>query len=393
MIAHREAGTLTIRQAARSGSVLLSAIAALVFIEIIAIGLIALAGRASLSTTEYASRTTARIAAESAVRRATALWDERAVGFPGTGSRFTVPWATGRLPDGTRFAVTAERLRRGQLLLRGSAWSAAGVSGARAEALLTVSAIPADAIRLDFHSAIVAGGDITLLDGAVVDGTTPDSPPSPLQTADCTDPGPAPPVPSGSPRPGLALATGAILTAAPTASIIGAPGLLSAAPGASPAAFSRLGRIPLTDLPAIADRIETGAVSLGSRTSGAVCDTTAAGNWGAPDNRADPCFDRFQLVFAPGDLTITGGEGQGILVVAGNLVIADGVRFLGAILATGQLDAGAARIDGAVRVGAAGSRIGAAVHFDECALTRALTLSPAMRKVYRVSDRWWLPPW
>jgi hypothetical protein len=376
----------------RNGFALIAAIAALAFVEIVAIGLIALTSRARISAEEYATRSAANLVAESAIRLAIAHWDELALGFPTPGSPFAVPWAAGVTPGGTSYAVHAERLRRGQLLLRANAWFAPGI-GARASAVATVTSIPSDEARLDFHSAVTAGGDLTLLAGTTVDGTSPGAAAAPLQPTDCVDPGPSPAVPAGTQRPGVALTTGASLTQSVGASVMGAPAILNAAARTSPSSFQRFGRVPFADLAAIADAVVTGTVTIGPRTAGVACDTLAWGNWGSPGNRTHPCFDWLPLVYSPGDLTIAGGEGQGILVVDGDLTIAAGSRFAGAVLVTGRIDAGAATIDGALRIGGAGSRSAASIRFDECALTRAFTRSPAMRKVYRVADRWWLPPW
>lgn len=376
----------------RHGFALIVAIAALAFVEVIALGITALAMRSRVTAEESAGQLAARVAAESAVRRGIALWDERGIGYPLPGSRFGVPWAAGTLPGGARFSLDAERLNRGLLLLRGTGWTALPPFGARATATAIVSSIPADPLWSDFHSGVVAGADFELLAGASIDAATPALPPAPFQATDCVNPGLASPVASGSPRPAIALAAGAALSLDPTATLLGSPTVLPNAQRSAPASFATLGRVPLTDLISIADRVETGAITLGPRSIGAACDTLAAGNWGAPGNRAHPCFPWLPLVYAPGDLAIDGGEGQGILVVAGNLSMAAGTRFFGAILVAGRLDADHAEIHGAVRTGSP-SRSAAAIRFDECALTRAFTATRALRRVFRVSDRWWLPPW
>jgi hypothetical protein len=168
--------------------------------------------------------------------------------------------------------------------------------------------------------------------------------------------------------------------------------VLNAATRASPADFDRVGSIGRADFTAFADRIETGSLTLvpaGSTT----CDTNVAGNWGAPLDTAHPCFDYLPVIHAPGDLAFS-GAGQGILIVDGNLVIAPGSAFFGAILVRGTITASGGRIVGGVRVGGAGgtTRPGGTVRYDECALARAFTRSPALRRVYRTSDRLWLPP-
>jgi len=374
-----------------NGYALIAAIVALTLIEILAIGLIAITNRARLSAEERAALTATRLAAESAIRQAVSGWDERALGFPGPGTRFTL--ATPVAPAGAPTVdLQAERLARGLVIVRATAWTAVA-NGVRATAAATLSAIPTDEARLDFHSALVSGGDVELVGNAIIDGTTAGSAPPPLQLVDCTDPAPTWPIAPGSPRPGVALAAGSTLNASATAVVAGSPAVLTGAPRTTPSSFLRLSRVPIGDVAAIADRVETGAVSLGPRTTGSRCDGGAPGNWGAPGNRAHPCFDYVPLVFAPAGLTIAGGEGQALLVVDGDLAIADGVVLRGAVLVTGRLTMGSAVVDGSIRVAGQLSRIAGSIRFDECSLVRALTLPPSLRAVYRVADRWWLPAW
>lgn len=375
----------------QSGFALIAAIVALALIEVLAIGLIAVTNHARLAAEERAALTATRLAAESAIRQAVSGWDEYALGFPGPGTRFALsrPVATAGAPT---VDLRAERLARGLVIVRATAWTAVG-NGVRANAAATLSAIPTDEARQDFHSALVSGGDVELVGDAVIDGTTPGSLPPPLQLADCTDPAPTWPIAAGSPRPAAALAAGSALDVSATAVVAGSPAVLTGAPRTAPSSFLRLSRIPIADVAAIADRVETGAVSLGPRTAASRCDRDAPGNWGAPGSRTHPCFDYVPLVFAPAGLTIAGGDGQALLVVDGDLTIADGVGLRGAILVTGRLTMGSAVVAGSVRVAGQPSRIAGSIRFDECSLVRALTLPPALRAVYRVADRWWLPAW
>jgi len=59
---------------------------------------------------------------------------------------------------------------------------------------------------------------------------------------------------------------------------------------------------------------------------------------------------------------------------------------------TGKVVTLAAEIHGALRVAGPGTSIGGLIRFDECALVRATRWSRAMRKVYRLPNRLWLPP-
>jgi hypothetical protein len=78
----------------------------------------------------------------------------------------------------------------------------------------------------------------------------------------------------------------------------------------------------------------------GPSVIGGVCNTGAAGNWGDP-NRATPagaCEDYFPILYAPGDLQLTGGIGQGILLVEGNLHVTGGFKFYGPVIVRQDLD-------------------------------------------------------
>jgi hypothetical protein len=82
---------------------------------------------------------------------------------------------------------------------------------------------------------------------------------------------------------------------------------------------------------------------------GGVCraDTT---NWGAPTDSASACFGHAPVVYAPGDLTIGGGVGQGVLLVDGRLRITGPFTFSGQIVVRRGLEthADAISISGAV---------------------------------------------
>jgi len=61
-------------------------------------------------------------------------------------------------------------------------------------------------------------------------------------------------------------------------------------------------------------------------------------NWGEPVDRSSACATRVPVIFAPGDLTIDGGVGQGVLLVGGHLVIAGAFTFSGQIVVRGGME-------------------------------------------------------
>ena len=71
-----------------------------------------------------------------------------------------------------------------------------------------------------------------------------------------------------------------------------------------------------------------------------VCNTGVMGNWGDPNRAAPagPCEDYFPIMYAPGDLHVTGGYGQGILLVEGNFHVTGGFQFYGPVIVRGDLD-------------------------------------------------------
>jgi hypothetical protein len=107
-------------------------------------------------------------------------------------------------------------------------------------------------------------------------------------------------------------------------------------------ADNMLGNTSFDDLKALATLILTGNVSgLAPATTGNPprCDKTVESNWGAPTDKDSPCFTYFPVIYHYGDLSISGsGEGQGILLVEGNLDVQGRIDFYGPVIATGGVN-------------------------------------------------------
>ena len=90
-----------------------------------------------------------------------------------------------------------------------------------------------------------------------------------------------------------------------------------------------------------------------------------------------------------------GSVGQGILVVDGSVRVEGGARFVGVILARGDVTVSGlgAEIDGAVFAAPASagavSRItdGGSIRFEPCAVQRASMLTA---RLVRTPERWWV---
>jgi hypothetical protein len=376
-------------RAQRSGFALLAVLVALAVLEGAVLGMLMLAAQTHAAARDDADRIRATRAAESAVRATLAAWDESVVGMIGRGGRIVPAGAAGTLPGNVAWSAGTERLGGSLWLITGeAAVSGGGQLHARSRALATVAAVPIDELWLDFHASVVSGGNLDVGSGTTIDGTNPASPPPPWSPADCPpnafSPRPAPPLAPA----GISLDAAAPLATA-GASIHGTPPVLQPGPRTRPADFAGFGPLDWSTLARVADWQATGSVTLAPVAARAVCDVSAAGNAGAPEDPADPCHDFFPLIVASGDLIIDAGAGQGVLAVAGRLTISAGVRFYGAIVA-GEIDAPAFELYGSLRT-ARGGRLGGFFRFNGCALGRAFQRPRFMRKVYRYADRLWLP--
>jgi len=104
------------------------------------------------------------------------------------------------------------------------------------------------------------------------------------------------------------------------------------------------------------------------------CTMGEAWNWGDPDRRNRPCGAYLPILYAPGDLSVDGGMGQGLLLVDGDLTLTAGSRYYGLILTTGALRLrGRAALTGyAVAVGGLTIEQGARIARSACWAFRAL---------------------
>jgi Tfp pilus assembly protein PilX len=108
-------------------------------------------------------------------------------------------------------------------------------------------------------------------------------------------------------------------------------------------AANMLGGSTFQQLKALASlTLTSGSISgLAPATSGnpAVCNKAVENNWGAPTDKANACFTYFPIIYHYGDLSISGtGEGQGILLVEGNLQVQGRIDFYGPVIATGGVN-------------------------------------------------------
>lgn len=117
-------------------------------------------------------------------------------------------------------------------------------------------------------------------------------------------------------------------------------------------------------------------------------------NWGSPVDPAGPCGGRRTARYVNGDLLMEGGQGQGLLMVAGSLTLSDSAAFVGMVVVGEelQLEPGA-RIVGLVRTGGdVGLAAESAIEGRLCPALLALQGIPPLYAPIPVPGGAWLRP-
>jgi hypothetical protein len=92
------------------------------------------------------------------------------------------------------------------------------------------------------------------------------------------------------------------------------------------------------DLTGLANKIiGPGTYKVEPTFAGADCSLNDQTNWGDPLNPAGPCGSYFPVIYATGDITVNGVQGQGVLLVDGNLDVQGGFEFYGPVIVRGAL--------------------------------------------------------
>jgi hypothetical protein len=365
----------------RAGGALLIALLGLLFVELIVAGTLAVGVGERLMSAARVRHLQTRLAAESGVRTTIATWTNQEFDTLPMGAR--VAGSSGLLPDSIRYSAEVERIGDAFFLVRGHGSLTARQGTANAAAVIAV--IPRAELWREFAAAVTTVGDAVFPDSAVIDGmqATTQCPAVTSEMLSALGSAFVPAIRSASTQP---------FTPAAGLSLAGLPLTALDTTLRSPAARARIAGILLSDFDALADRIESGTVLPAPAVNAGVCDPTAAGNWGDPLNSGAPCANWFPLIYAPGNLDIAGGAGQGMLVVNGSVRFAPGAVFRGAVVAAGSIETAGARIEGALRsMDTTKIRLSGTVRYDACALSRLFHLSPGLRRPFRPAKRWWIP--
>jgi hypothetical protein len=103
-------------------------------------------------------------------------------------------------------------------------------------------------------------------------------------------------------------------------------------------------------------------------------------NWGDGATRTAPCGNYFPIIHLTGNTTLSGGQGQGILLADGNLTLSGSFTFYGVVIARGgftTVPGGSSKIYGSVMAQSINLATTAfngdvVINYSNCALSQAL---------------------
>ncbi len=204
-----------------------------------------------------------------------------------------------------------------------------------------------------------------------------------------------------APIAGIRSSTGSSVTTNGGATVIGNPPVLIDST-LKDANFTNYGSVSYAQLASMATITLPGqnfATGILPAVTNGACDQMVQTNWGDPLNPTAPCGGYFPIIHITGSATINGQEGQGILLVDGNLSVQGGFQFYGITIIQGSLSTaggggspahfwGATIVHDSVSLGTNTISGSANLLYSSCAVQRALQMT-ALATLMR--SRSWVP--
>ena len=251
--------------------------------------------------------------------------------------------------------------------------------------------------ELEPQAGLTTVGDLNFGGNAVIDGRDTDPPQWP---GVCDTP--------NEDKPGLLVSDTTLIdyqgnrTAIENNQLFGTPDVAQDT-SITPASLTVFGDMTWDELTELADKRYNFAPSGPAPVSvGGVCDTSSQFNWGHPLSNTDPCFNFFPIILLnnPGQgWQLSGGIGQGILLVEGDLRVTGTFAFYGPIFIKGTLQTagggGVKHFHGGVVSANAdldqNSVLGTAdIVYSSCAIQRALLGNRKLAKARPLVERSWV---
>lgn len=149
--------------------------------------------------------------------------------------------------------------------------------------------------------------------------------------------------PPGPPMPGIAIPSASDITTSGCTNldcVDGSPKVQPTPAAAEDSTYFKFGHLDWAQLTSMASKLFPGSPTLNGigptlRADGS-CNTLDQKNWGDPQ-KLTACGNYYPVIYAPGDLKITTGRGQGILLIEGDLEVQGGFQFFGPVIVKGTL--------------------------------------------------------
>jgi hypothetical protein len=150
--------------------------------------------------------------------------------------------------------------------------------------------------------------------------------------------------PAGPAKPGIAINDPSLITTSGCPGlncVVGSPQVQTDPAAADTNTYFKYGDTDWQQITSMANRVVSGTLNglAPAFNADGTCNTTILTNWGDPQHLvANPaCQTFFPIIYAPGDLKVNGGDGQGILLVEGDLEVTGGAEFFGPVIVRGSL--------------------------------------------------------
>jgi hypothetical protein len=182
-------------------------------------------------------------------------------------------------------------------------------------------------LELNTRASLTTRGNIKLSGNAAVDGNdhTPNA-----SWDQCAAPGPA--------LAGVLVPPSSNVNTNGNAEVLGTPPIQRDST-INASTFTQFGSRTYDQLAASAGIQFAGNQSLSTApvVTGGVCNRTIPTNWGDGMNRLSPCGSYFPIIHVAGNVTLNGTQGQGILLVDGDLSVQGSYEWFGVVIAKGAV--------------------------------------------------------
>jgi hypothetical protein len=347
----------------RSGFALPVAVFAIVIIGALVAGAFFASTQEFRIGTNTIEQTRALGAAEFGLNQTQATWNGS---WNTTMQRGEVRTVTPATSDGSVATVRVTRLNDQAFLV-----ASEGVSGQsrRRTAKLLVLNVP----QLNILAALTARGATKIGGSSFIDGNDHNYP-----GWDC----PA----AGAALPGIAASDTTDITRSGCKNyscVDGNPKVVENPAAGDTSTYFNFGSLDWRQLTAMASKIASGSKTVLPSVVNGACDVNNVTNWGEPVKaNGGPCVDYYPIIYAPGDATLNGVRGQGILLVEGDLSVQGGFEFYGPVIVRGTLKT--AGTGGHFNGGVMAANVdldqnvvigNAVISFSRCAILKALNSS------------------